>query len=128
MAEIIKNYISFSSEPLDASILPISQFSLVENLKISNYFRYFSLFFLFELNLFTLSKDDETPNSAFEQKAQVIFLYNDEKLVLVEENLNYYSNTEPNTQTINKRQFNFIDSAKISDIVHLVSKTNLRNE
>ena len=55
-------------------------------------------------------------------------MYNDEKLVLVEENLNYYSNTEQNTQTINKRQFNFIDSAKISDIVHLVSKTNLRNE
>jgi hypothetical protein len=44
-----------------------------------------------------------------------LFVYNNERLLIVEENLNYFSN-----QSTGMGQFNLIDHEKISDIVHLV--------
>lgn len=67
---------------------------------------------------------DDTGSLKFDYKCFQIFLYNNERIVLVEENLAYFSSVD------DKEQFNLIDSAKINDIVQLVrhKKTPLRLE
>jgi hypothetical protein len=65
------------------------------------------------------NEDDSQVNQIFEMNTKNLFLYKDEQLVLVEENLSYF-----NEKTAAKNgldQFNFINIANISDIVHLVN-------
>lgn len=45
-----------------------------------------------------------------------LFLYDSERLLLIEENLDYFSEIENS-----ENQFRLVDTAKISDIVHLVN-------
>ena len=52
--------------------------------------------------------------SNFDFGIQVLYVYNDDYMVLLEENLNY----DPMKD---EKQFHLIAQAKISDIVHLVS-------
>lgn len=51
--------------------------------------------------------------SHFEYGIQVLFLYNNEHIILLEENLNY----DP---SLNVKQFHLVGNARICDIVHLV--------
>ena len=54
-------------------------------------------------------------DSGLGQNARELFLYNGERLVLLEEQMAYFHST------VSEDQFKLIDHAKISDIVHLVS-------
>ncbi len=55
---------------------------------------------------------------SFEFGIFVLFLFNNEHILLLEEDLNYDPLSSP-------RQFKIVDNAKISDIVHLVGETLL---
>ena len=52
---------------------------------------------------------------SFEFGILVLFLFNNEHILLLEEDLNYDPLSSP-------RQFKIVDNAKISDIVHLVGE------
>lgn len=56
-------------------------------------------------------------NLKFDKRSFELIVYENENLVIVEENLSYF---QAATVTNNNQQFNLISSAKIGDIVNLV--------
>ena len=73
---------------------------------------------MFILNNFFKYKDNQEiiGNRLFDEYFVELFVYNNERLLIIEENLSYFSNF-PNTI----EKFNLIEQGKISDIVHLVN-------
>ena len=75
---------------------------------------------LSQINMFTfvsefkLNNQDNLANSKFEQTCFELFFYNNERLLIVEENLCYFHKLPSNST-----QFNLIAFARISDIVQL---------
>ena len=71
----------------------------------------------FSMDYFLFIDGSVQTEKTFEFGIQALFLYNNEHIIFLEENLNY-------DDELSKDQFHVIDNAKISDIVHLVSKFN----